>query len=184
MKSRAPARAARKGDSARTAAMTAAKREAELAGGPSSVIRPFARSLPMLLLRAREALMLRFRPHLQAHGLTEQQWRILRVLAEAEALEIGEIGVRCNILPASLSLMLPKLELAGIVDRRANPADQRRVIVSLTAKGRRLFAEMGRESERIYAEITRDVGPERLRELYRLLDEVVDDLARSPRRDP
>ena len=40
------------------------------------------RSLPIMLLRAREAVMKRFRPMLKAHGLSEQQWRVLRVLNE------------------------------------------------------------------------------------------------------
>lgn len=73
-------------------------------------IRPFDRSLPMQLLRARDAVMQHFRPHLRGHGITEQQWRVLRVLAAARLLEILEISERCCILPASLSLMLPKLE--------------------------------------------------------------------------
>ena len=42
---------------------------------------PFSRSLPMALLRARESVMVRFRPMLRAHGLTEQQWRVLRAMA-------------------------------------------------------------------------------------------------------
>ncbi len=52
---------------------------AEGAGG--TAIRPFAHSLPMRLLRVREALMQNFRPHLLAHGMSEQQWRIVRALA-------------------------------------------------------------------------------------------------------
>ena len=44
-------------------------------------MREFSRSLPMSLLRAREAVMRQFRPSLREHGLTEQQWRILRALA-------------------------------------------------------------------------------------------------------
>jgi homoprotocatechuate degradation regulator HpaR len=124
-------------------------------------IRPFDRSLPMQLLRAREAVMQHFRPHLRGHGITEQQWRVLRVLAEARLLEILEISERCCILPASLSLMLPKLEAAGLISRQNNPADQRRVNVSLTANGRNFFAKMSVESEKAYAELARDVGGER-----------------------
>ena len=45
------------------------------ADGPT---RPFDQSLPMMLMRAREGVMRRFRPHLRGHGLTDQQWRILR----------------------------------------------------------------------------------------------------------
>ena len=43
----------------------------------AQAMRPFARSLPMQLLRAREVLMQEFRPHLRKQGLSEQQWRVL-----------------------------------------------------------------------------------------------------------
>jgi len=50
-------------------------------------MREFSRSLPMSLLRAREAVMRQFRPALRRHDLTEQQWRILRALAAIDAIE-------------------------------------------------------------------------------------------------
>ncbi|MDU2926702.1 MAG: homoprotocatechuate degradation operon regulator HpaR, partial [Bradyrhizobium sp.] len=51
-------------------------------------MRDFSQSLPMALLRAREAVMRQFRPILRQHGLTEQQWRILRALAAVDAIEV------------------------------------------------------------------------------------------------
>lgn len=156
-------------------------------GRSGAPIRPFAQSLPMRLLRLREQLMQNFRPHLLAHGMSEQQWRIVRALAEVPSLEILEIGERCCILPASLSHMLPKLEAQGVILRAPHATDQRRVVVSLTPEGRRLFAEMGGESEKIYAAIAEAIGAERLEVLYRLLDEAQERLGqleagRPPRR--
>ena len=55
-------------------------------------MREFSRSLPMSLLRAREAVMRQFRPSLRHHGLTEQQWRILRALAAVETIEVTELA--------------------------------------------------------------------------------------------
>ena len=55
-------------------------------------MREFSRSLPMSLLRAREAVMRHFRPSLRDHGLTEQQWRILRALASIDAIEVTELA--------------------------------------------------------------------------------------------
>ncbi len=110
--------------------------------GPSSRGRPFARSLPMQLMRARELVMRHFRPHLHDHDLTDQQWRIIRALMEAEAIEIGDLSARCCIHPASLSRILPKLETSGLVSRRSNADDKRRVTVSIAPQGRRLFTSM------------------------------------------
>jgi homoprotocatechuate degradation regulator HpaR len=143
------------------------------AGGP---MRPFGHSLPMQLLRARELLMQRFRPHLQAHGLTEQQWRVLRALAEAPSLEINELSDRCCILPASLSRILPKLAEGRLVTRASSDRDQRRVIVALTAEGRALFRKIAPHSEKIYGEIAAQVGADRVERLYNALDELIDRL--------
>jgi homoprotocatechuate degradation regulator HpaR len=139
-------------------------------------MRPFARSLPMQLMRAREAVMRRFRPHLAAHDLSEQQWRVLRALIEADSLDILDLAGRCQIHPASLSRMLPKLAGDGLVARRANVNDQRRIVVSITEEGRALFDALAPQSEAIYAALEREVGGDRLRELYRSLDELIDAL--------
>ena len=147
-------------------------------------MRPFQRSLPMQLMLAREAIMQRFRPHLTAHGLTDQQWRIVRALNEVEALEIVELGRACCLHAASLSRILPKLEADGLVSRRGNKNDQRRVIVSLTAKGRRLFETVAPQSEAIYATLAQEIGPVRLDEIYGLLDEVIGILAKPQQRAP
>lgn len=147
-------------------------------------MRPFQRSLPMQLMLAREAIMQRFRPHLTAHGMTDQQWRIVRALNEVEALEIVELGRICCLHAASLSRILPKLEADGLVSRRGNKHDQRRVIVSLTAKGRRLFESAAPQLEAIYAALAQEIGPVRLEQIYGLLDEVIGILAKPQRQVP
>ena len=61
---------------------------------------PFAhRNLPLLLLRAREAVMQHRRPSLRAQGLSDQQWRVLRVLREHadEGLETGQLAERASM---------------------------------------------------------------------------------------
>ena len=130
----------------------------------------FEPPLPMRLLRARDAVMQRFRPYLRAQGLTDQQGRILRVLAEVDRLEMGELAVRTSIHPASLSRIVPRLDANGIVRRAKIDADARRVLVSITRRGRARIMPVMRASERIYAELAAELGPSRLRELRRCLD--------------
>jgi len=143
----------------------------------TSSMRPFERSLPMQLMLAREAVMQRFRPHLNMRGLTDQQWRIVRALNEVDIIEIADLGRICCLHAASLSRILPKLESDGLIARKNSKNDQRRVIVTLTAKGRRLFDDVAPESEAIYATLAREIGPERLDRIYALLDEVIGILA-------
>jgi homoprotocatechuate degradation regulator HpaR len=142
-------------------------------------IRSFGRSLPMLLMRAREAVMQRFRPHLREHDITEQQWRILRVLAEEKDVDMLSLATRCSIQPPSLSRTIRLLVTRGLVRRCNHGIDQRRIMVDLTPKGRSLFRTMSEESAKIYANLQADVGEERLSEIYRVLDELI--VIASPR---
>lgn len=150
-----------------------ARKTAPRRAEPSFQLPPIERTLPMLLLFAREAVMQRFRPAQHAHGLTDQQWRVIRTLAETDAIEIAELSGRSALHPASLSRILPKLAADGIVSRIPNAADQRRVIVSLTARGKRVLGDALPDSERIYAQLAEDVGPERLAEIYAMLEELI-----------
>ena len=133
-------------------------------------MRPFGESLPMALLRAREAAMRQFRPTLAAHGLTEQQWRVLRALAAAEPADAGEISTRTFLLAPSLSRILAHLDARGLVARRTEAGDQRRSLVVLTAAGWELVGAVAPESEAIYARIETAFGHTRLRALLTELD--------------
>jgi homoprotocatechuate degradation regulator HpaR len=144
---------------------------------PQPCLRPFADSLPMALLRAREAVMRAFRPGLREHAVTEQQWRILRALAGLGPLEITELASRTCLLPPSLSRILPDLESRGLITRRQVASDMRRTTISLTPAGLQLIAAHAPQSERVYRDIEERFGAERLRQLLRLLGELEQALA-------
>jgi homoprotocatechuate degradation regulator HpaR len=135
-------------------------------------LRPLKRSLPMTLLRARESVMERFRGMLRHHGLTEQQWRVIRVLAESEPLEVSRLATHSFLLPPSLSRILKFLSKKRLIRRRSVDDDQRRFEVSLTAAGRRLFQEVAPSSEAIYRDLEETFGEQRLEQLYALLSDL------------
>ena len=132
-------------------------------------MREFSRSLPMSLLRAREAVMRQFRPSLRQHGLTEQQWRILRALAAVETIEVTELARTAFLLGPSLSRILRDLEARQLIERRTAKADLRRAVVSISAKGLKLIEAVAPTSEAIYAEITSRFGARKLAELQDML---------------
>ena len=140
-------------------------------------MRDFSRSLPMSLLRAREAVMRQFRPALREHGLTEQQWRILRALAAIEAAEVAELARTAFLLGPSLSRILRDLEARNLIERRTAKTDQRRSMVSISREGVKLMASVAPSSEAIYAEITQRYGARKLAELQDMLGELEQSLA-------
>ncbi len=143
-------------------------------------IRAFSSSLPMALLRARESVMRRFRPGLRGHGVTEQQWRVLRALAGHPGLEITELASQTCLRPPSLSRILPDLEARGLVARRSVASDMRRAVVAVTRGGLDLIAAHAPESEKVYRTIEARFGSERLRQLLELLELLEDCIARPP----
>lgn len=139
---------------------------------PATVeLRDFERSLPMELLRAREAAMSRFRPMLRDHGLTEQQWRVIRALAHYESMDASELARRSLLLAPSLTRILQHLEAEKLVRRKSDASDQRRSVLALTPRGRRLFATVAPDSAALYEEIEATFGRERMALLYDLLRE-------------
>jgi len=150
-----------------------------MAADTSENLRDFSRSLPMALLRAREAAMERFRPSLRAHKLTDQQWRVLRALFDHGQKDLGELADMCCLLKPSITRIIRSMESRQWLIKRADAKDQRRTIVSITAEGREMIAKVGPISEQIYAEIAVEFGLDELEDLYRKLDTLVEKLAKQ-----
>jgi homoprotocatechuate degradation regulator HpaR len=141
---------------------------------------PSRRNLPLALLHAREAAMGHFRPILKRHGLTDQQWRVVRVLSDATApLEPGRIADACKILGPSLTGILKRLAETGLIDRAWSPLDQRRRRVSLTPKGRALVDRMTPLIDRQYQLIEETFGKEQLDAIYATLERMTELLERD-----
>jgi len=140
-------------------------------------MREFSRSLPMSLLRAREAVMRQFRPPLRRHDLTEQQWRILRALAGIEAIEVTELARTAFLLGPSLSRILRDLDARGLIERKTAKTDLRRGVISISEKGLKLMEVVAPSSEAIYAAITKRYGARKLAELQDMLHALESSLA-------
>ena len=113
--------------------------------------------------------MARFRPVLAAHDISEQQWRVIRVLGEASPLDASEVAERACVLAPSLTRIIKALEERGLILRLRDEDDGRRVLLSLTEPGAALIREVTPESRAVYAELEERFGAERMQELLDLL---------------
>lgn len=139
---------------------------------------PFVhRNLPRLLLEAREAVMAHTRPSLRQHGLSDQQWRVLRVLGEhadeAAGVETGRVAREAYLLGPSLTGVLARMERDGLIDRSRCPQDARRTVVRATAAGLAKVQALSETIEAHYAWMERELGKTKLTALYELLDGVI-----------
>ena len=138
------------------------------------------KNLPQLMLQGRELVLARFRPLLKEAGVTEQQWRIIRVLVEHGPLEPREIVQVCGISSPSLAGILARMEETGLVGRERMAQDQRRLSISATPASRALAAKLAPRIEAVYAGLEADLGPRLSRQLYESLEALVERLGRTP----
>ena len=130
-------------------------------------------SLTIALLQAREAAMSYFRPIVKRHNLTEQQWRIVRVLAEHPSMDFHDLAFRTCILRPSLTGILTRMERDGLVLRLKPVTDQRKLYVSLTKEGNALYQRAQAQVEEAYQQIEAEYTPEKMKQLTALLEEFI-----------
>jgi len=131
------------------------------------------RNLPRLLLQAREAVMAHTRPSLREHDLSDQQWRVLRVLGEHGAVETGRVAREAFILGPSLTGVLARMERDGLITRSRDPEDQRCTVIEATAHGRKLVKRLSTSIEAHYKWMEETLGKDKLEQIYALLDELI-----------
>ena len=113
---------------------------------------PYQVSLAGTLLGAREAVMLPIRPFLRAAGITEQQWRVLRVLSDERQLDTSTLAARAMLHAPSVTRIVKELVDRELIVRTTDPQDARRSILALTHSGENL---VGRTSEQTLAILDR-----------------------------
>lgn len=131
-------------------------------------------ALSVRLLAAREAVMNHIRPILRTHSVTEQQYRILRTLEYAPALDNATLAQRACLLPPSVSRIMHDLRRAGLVHVEVV---NRLTSNTLTARGLALARQVGAEIDALGAKIVQSVGEQRFRELMTALDYLEDRLS-------
>ena len=142
--------------------------------------RSLAESLPVRLLRAREAIMQLYRPLFKDAGITERQWRVLRNLYDAPFLEPSELAARAFMQPPNVSRVLSELVKLGFVERAPSGTDQRRAQVSLTPTGRAIVIKVGQMIEARTAEFQATPEAQTLAQVGPLLETI----AEVPQRHP
>lgn len=121
-------------------------------------MKDFDRSLPMMLYRALDLIMPRFRAIFGEFGLTEQQWRVLRVLWQRDGRALLELAEATLISPPSMVGVVDRLARSGLVERRRSQSDRRVVRVFLTERGRDLQDQVTPLVDAAYADLQSVVG--------------------------
>jgi len=120
----------------------------------------FDQSLPMMLNRALDAIMPPYRDLFAQYDLTEQQWRVLRVVWSSDKYKSVDLSSHTLLAAASLVGILDRLEKKGLVSRVRSTTDRRAVYIVATPKSRKIEKEVGPQvtaiHERLRASVTDD----------------------------
>jgi len=127
-------------------------------------------------MRSREKVMAPIRDMLRASGLTEQQWRVLRILSEFGPQDLPEIARQACLLMPSLSRIIRSLAQNGLVIRASDTKDRRRQTVVISPAGQHLIDDNLVQATQIAANYRNQLGAER----YELLLDLLTELEQGP----
>ena len=131
------------------------------------------KSLTITLLRARESLMMSFRPLLAKHSFTEQQWRVLRVLGEKGPCDAGQLAEEACILSPSLSRIINTLIENKFIVKKSDNSDRRKIILAVSEYGIEKLEAIKPEYLTILKSIQKRYGEEKIEKILNLLSEII-----------
>ncbi|UPQ90295.1 homoprotocatechuate degradation operon regulator HpaR [Vibrio sinaloensis] len=133
----------------------------------------YENSLPLQLIKARDIAMHFFRPVLADNDLTEQQWRVLRVLDTKGAIDFSTLSKETCILSPSLTGIISRLEKHGLVTKEKSPHDGRQFYIHLTDKSQSLLEQLRPQIEQQYVALKEALGESKYQQLSDLLNELI-----------
>ena len=117
-----------------------------------------SRSLPIALIRAREGVMIPIREMLAETDITEQQWRVLRVLSEYGTLDSKTVADRACLLFPSLTRIATTLRNKGLITQTRDKQDRRRQFMAITKEGQKIIDDNTDHAAEIVADFKRQLG--------------------------
>lgn len=127
------------------------------------------RSLPIALIRAREGVMAPIREMLSETEITEQQWRVLRVLSEHGSLDSSTLADRSSLLFPSLTRIATTLRKKGLITQTRSEVDRRKQFIDITEAGQKVIDDRMETASLIVEGFKAKLGEENYETLLDLL---------------
>lgn len=109
------------------------------------------------------------RDMLSETGITEQQWRVLRVLSEYGMLDTTTLADRSCLLFPSLTRIAATMRDKGLITQTRDDVDRRRQLIEITADGQKIIDDRSGQSAQIVADFKTKLGVENYETLLDLL---------------
>jgi len=129
-------------------------------------------SVGFLLAKAYQRLYAQFRDLLAPHGVTPQQFALLAFLWKQDGLSQTELTEKTEVDRTTLSGLIDRLEKQGLVKRQPHPGDRRAYLVTLTADGRQLEADLPSLALNLRRKVSAGLAPGEYEQLCKLLNKL------------
>lgn len=132
------------------------------------------RDMGLLLAAASRAVISLYRPLLKPYHLTHPQYLVMLALYEEDPRRAGDLSEAVQLTPGTLSPLFKRLELLGYITRQRDQADERRLLIALTDRGRAIRADLLRVEDTVRDDVADRSGADssaqaRLRSMTDLL---------------
>lgn len=140
-----------------------------------------AQEAGVALLRTSDQLQRRLAATVEPHGLTVQQYNVLRILrgAHPEAVPTLEIATRMIEQAPGITRLLDRLEAKKLIERVRCSKDRRRVLCTISSDGQALLARLEQPMLETLRACFQSLSAEKTRDLIQLLDDLREGLYRS-----
>ncbi len=137
-------------------------------------------TLGFLITDVTRQMRKRFDERARTSGATGTQWRTLKLLERREGINQGQLAELLEVEPITACRMIDRLEEAGLVERRRDPADRRAWLIFLTPKARPVLEELHVVAEGMIANLLHGLGPEQVDALIHALNTMRVNLSADP----
>jgi DNA-binding MarR family transcriptional regulator len=122
-------------------------------------------------------------PAYKVHKLSTAAWRALAVVARFEPLSAAMLSEHTRLDPSKVSRAIETLVGRKLLTRNKDPADQRRAVLELTPRGRKIYQDIEITAVRLERELTATLTKAERRSLWIVLDKIDAEIART-RQEP
>ena len=135
--------------------------------------RPISDYLAYLIAQADRQIHRRLDEEFRAEGVPVEQWRILKLLAEANGRSMGELAEAALLNHPTLTKTIDRMVSQALVYRRADKTDGRKVLIFISAQGRAAIERLNRLANSHQDEIVESYGGREAEELKRLIEGLI-----------
>ncbi|HAE62546.1 MAG TPA: MarR family transcriptional regulator [Eubacteriaceae bacterium] len=111
-----------------------------------------------------------FDKKLKAHGITRVQWTALYYIGRDEEMSQKQLSDLMRIKESSTTRLIDRMEKEGLIQRKSDPENRRKVSLGLTEKGRRLRKNSLHYGEEYSDYISKDISEEEMEIFMKVLD--------------